>query len=89
MRVLRSSKIRRCCLLWMYNVSNEECGAKTRLTSSSSSSSVTGLLNIQLATVELGSPNPSCIAASKTDARIIFESRVGAPGLWVEGFFRK
>ena len=45
------------------------------LTSSGSSSSSSGLLNIQLATVEFGPPNPSWRAASSTDARTILESR--------------
>jgi len=45
------------------------------LTSSGSSSSSSGLLNIQSATVEFGPPKPSWRATSSTDARTILESR--------------
>jgi hypothetical protein len=50
------------------------------LTSEGSSSSSSGLLNIQLATVEFGPPNPSWRAASSTDARTKLESRFGGAG---------
>lgn len=54
---------------------------KDALTSEgSSSSSSSGLLNIQLATVEFGPPNPSWRAASSTDARTKLESRFGGAG---------